>query len=400
MIIMQEIVRVSVRNLSHQKLRTALTLLGVVIGIAAVVALISLSQGLSRSVEKQLEQLGPNNIFITPSASMSGSFGPTGTAAVLTERDLNEIKKINTVDAAIPVLFKSAPVEFNSKTTIVSIIGIPVDEADKYFKDVQSFEVAEGRYPRKGEGSVAVIGSRLHERYDKEIRIRDKIDIMGERVTVVGIIQPAGNQQYDFGIFMPIETLRDLTDSKDEITVILVKVTENPKRAAELIEKKLADLHNEKNLFAAITTDQLLERINSIFGMMSLVLIGIAGISLLVAGFGIMNTMLMSVIERTRDIGIMKAIGATNHRILMMFLIESGLVGLIGGIFGILLGYGLSFGLSSASLSFIGASLVVEFDPVLTIGVLLFAMFIGMISGIYPAYRAAKLDPVEALKYE
>lgn len=395
---MREIVRVSVRNLSHQKTRTALTLLGVVIGIASVVALISLGQGLTASVQESLESLGPNRIFVTP--IQSGGFGPPSSGIGLSDRDLEAIKKVRNVDIALPVFFTSLPVEFRGEKRQISITGIPVEDSKRFFSDVQTFEIESGRELEKGDTTSAMIGARVDDTFDEDIKVGDRIEILDKKFRIVGITKETGDAENDRAVMIPIDELRELSNAEDDdMTVILVKATSDPKRTAEEIEEELEDLHNEK-LFSALTTEQLTNQINQVFGIIGIVLAGIAGISLLVASFGIMNTMLMAVIERTREIGIMKAIGATNRRILTMFLVESSIVGFIGGLAGVIIGYAMSFGLAGASFSFMGLNLSIALDPGLIISVLAFSTFIGALSGTYPAWRASKLDPVEALRYE
>lgn len=397
---MEEILKMSFRNLSHHKARTGLTLLGIIIGIAAVVALISLSSGLNESVRDQLEALGGDKIIIAPRQSQTFGAGPPSSGVALSEKELDAVERIRDVEIAIPLVFKSFPVSVGDESTLATVYGMPLKDMDAFLTDVQRYELEEGRNLERGDKSSTVIGSRLSkDTFEKDINVRDKIKVAGKDIRVVGIIEETGNQQDDNAIVLDIETVRELSGSDDEISVIFVKARGDVKKVAQEIENDLEDLHNEK-LFVAITTEQLIEQINSVFGVMSLVLVGIAGISLLVAGVGILNTMLMSVIERTREIGIMKAIGATNKKILALFLSEAAMVGFIGGIVGVVLGYAISFSFSSAAVSFVGMQLLIPIDPVLITGALAFSTAVGVISGTYPAYRAAKLDPVEALRYE
>ncbi len=395
---MKEIIKFSLRNLSQQKMRTGLTLLGIVIGIAAVVSLMSLGAGLTNAIEENLEQLGPNNIIVSP--KFSGGFGPSITTQQLSEKDLKIIKKIKNVDIAVPVVLKNMPVEYSGAERYLTIIGIPPEDSKRFFEDLQSFELLQGRFIKEGEHNTIVVGYNIYKNiFDKEVRLRNKIIIGDEKFRVIGILDEIGNAQNDNAIMMFIDDLRSLTGDDDEISYIFAKVFEDPRGTAEKIEQALEDYHNKK-LFVATTTEQLIERISSIFGILSLVLGGIAAISLLVAGIGIMNIMLMVITERTKEIGVMKAIGATNRRILVIFLFESAIIGFIGGIIGIILGYIFSFGLSGIASGFIGLKLLIKIDYLLIVGSLIFSIIVGTISGLYPAYRAARLQPVEALRYE
>ncbi|MFH1420341.1 MAG: ABC transporter permease, partial [Candidatus Aenigmatarchaeota archaeon] len=155
-----ELFKMAIRNLTYHKLRTSLTVMGVMIGIAAVIALVALGAGLTASVSEQLEQLGSNRIIVM--AKSSGGFGPsTGASAQLTDRDLNEIKSVKNVDVAVPVVFKMFPVKFKDKTATSYVIGVPTNEAEIFFSDVQAYDLEEGRYMNSGEKGVAVIGSRV-----------------------------------------------------------------------------------------------------------------------------------------------------------------------------------------------------------------------------------------------
>ncbi len=395
---MEEILKVSLRNLSHQKLRTGLTMLGIVIGIGAIVALVSLGGALTNSVDEQFEQLGSKRFIVMP--KMNIGFGAPSGSIMLKNRDVNIVKKVKGVEHAIPILYKTIPVEYNHEPRSLGIMGMPLDEASQFFTDVQGFELAEGRLLKSGERSSVVIGSQVADGvFSKEIRLRSKIEVLGHQVRVVGIMKTIGNTQDDTGIMMDIDFLQEITNSSDEITMIFGSAFSNPEEVAQDINDKLDDIYNN-DVFDVQTVEQLAAQINSIFAIISIVFLGIASISLIVAGIGIMNTMLMTVIERTREIGIMKAIGATNKRILIIFLTESAIVGIFGGAIGVILGYLLSAGFTAAATSFIGIAMKVSLDPLLIGGAIGFSALVGMVSGTYPAYRASRLDPVDALRYE
>jgi len=372
-----------------------------VIGIGAIVALVSLGEGMKYSIANQLEKIGPNKIVVMPQISfqMGGTHG-FGTEE-LTDNDLNKIKNIRGVSIAIPIFFRTLPVKYKDEIRNLYVTGFPVKEAENFFSDVQNFEIDEGRFMNKNEKYAAVLGSLLKkDMFSEDMKIRSKIQIEGKDIKVVGFLKPIGSAQDDSSLMMSIEGLREITGSTNEITMILVKATDDPKQVSKKIEDVLDKIHGE-DTFMAMTTDQIIESISKIFGIISLIFGGIAAISLLVAGFGIANTMLMSVVERTREIGTMKAIGATKGKIMRIFLTEASLVGFIGGIIGIVFGLLAYSIIAGFSYKIVGISLpAVIASPFLLIFVLCFAVFVGAVSGLYPAWYAAKLNPVEALRYE
>lgn len=386
-------------NLSRRKLRTGLTLLGIIVGIGAVVALISLGNGMEAAISDALESFGPNKVYVAPN-SISGGFGPMGFGEVLTEKDLETIRNVKNVKFAIPVLVKTLPVGYEEKNKILTIMGIPPKESKEFFSDIQSIELSAGRFISEGEKYTIAAGYLIEkDTYSEDVKLKSKFTIKDTDFRVVGFLKKIGNPQDDSQLYLSIDTLREITDDPEGITAIMVEAYENPNQVAKDIEKKLDKEHGEDTMMV-MTTEQVQEQIQSIFGVMSIVLGGIASISLVVAGFGIMNTMLMSVLERTREIGIMKAIGATNRKIMMVFLIETATLGLIGGILGILFGSIVYFGISYAATNFLGVTLSMFISPSLMVLALLFSMFVGIASGLYPAWRASKLNPVEALRYE
>ena len=399
---MEETIKMAANNLRHRKLRTTLTLLGIIIGISTIVATVSLGDSLKFFVKERLEQLGPDRIIISARFGGDNGFGPpSGGGDQLTTRDLNRIKNIQGVETAIPIVVKTLPVEYKRETKIATIMAFPASDTEKFFSDVQSYEIKEGRFVKDSEKNAIVVGSGFVDGYFLEDpKLRSKISIKDKTVKIAGILKPLGSQSDDNSIMTNTETLGDITGNVDEITMIMAKSNGNVKKTAEKIQKYLDDKYGE-NVFQAMTTDQVIERIDAVFGSMTLVLSGIAGISLLVAGFGIMNTMLMSVMERTKEIGIMKAIGAKNSDILLLFIIESGLLGVCGGIIGVILGIGLSKGVEIITAQAFGTSLIkADVSLIIILGALAFSFIVGVLSGLLPAKRAADLPPVDALRYE
>ena len=390
----------SFKGLSHRKLRSWLTIIGIFIGISAVVGLVSLGQGMQEAIAKQFEELGTDKITIVPGTKAAF------TSSKLTKKDLETIKKVKGVEYAAGMIISNALVNFRDEEKTSFITGIPLDENSReILEDSQSFKILEGRDLRQGDKYKIIVGYDVArgDLFSKEVHVRDKLKIKGKEFKVVGILEKIGNRMDDSTVVIPLEVAREIFDLKDEYRMIIAKVKngEKPSKVAEDIKKALRrerGLKEGEEDFAVETTEDLIKSFNTILGIVSIVLIGIAAISLLVGGVGIMNTMYTSVLERTRDIGIMKAIGAKDRDILIIFLFESGFIGLIGGIIGCILGIALALGVtqfaSVAGYGFLEAK--VSLDLILfAIG---FSFIAGAISGILPASRASRLQPVEALR--
>lgn len=390
----------AISSLSHRKLRSALTIVGIVIGIAAVVSLLSTGTGATKFIEDQLGQFGANKIFIA-AASGGGGFSAPTSVQQLTIHDKDEIAKVNGVDFAIGISFSSLPVKFNNENAVLAVIGIDPKDAKKGFSDIQGFQLSDGRFLLPGDKYSVDIGPAMATKtFSKSIGVGNKIDIDGVSFKVIGIMQSTGQQTNDNLIAIPIDTLRTMTGDTNHFSAMLVSVKDINKidQTAQLIQKRLDDLHGKK-VFSVLTTTQLVNNISAIFGSLTVLLTGIAAIALIVAAVGISNTMLMSVLERTKEIGIMKAVGATSWNIMEIFLMESAVTGLIGGVFGILLGAGVAEIINGASGIF-GIPLKTYITPELAVGALVLAIGVGTIAGFYPARRAAKLHPIDALRYE
>jgi len=397
-----ESLRISFDSFKHRKISSALTMLGIIIGIAAIISLVSIGEGLRSSVSKQLESFGSDKIIISQSSS-SGGFGFSGfLGEALKESDVKTIENINGVKTAAGVLFKTLPVTYRNEIQTTYVIGVNAKDAEKIFLDIQAFELDSGRYFKEGENGLADIGSAVaKDSFEKEIKIGDTISIKDKKFKVIGIMKSMGNQADDSQIYVPLADLREIAGGDSSLSMIFAKVSD-ASRIDEIstnIEKKL-DREYGKNTYSATSSQQIADRVGSIFSILSFVLGGIASISLVVAGVGISNTMFTSVLERTKDIGIMKAVGATNFNIMEIFLVESALLGFFGGAIGCIIGVILSQLISI----FAAGMLPVEFSTVVTTDMILiglsFSSLVGIISGLVPARKAAKMEPVEALRYE
>jgi len=391
--------RISFFSLKHTKIRSWLTIIGIVIGIAAIVALISISQGLENAITEQFSKLGVSDIRVTP----KGMRGPPGSGSdiILTKKDVETVEQIKGVDYVLGVLGQRSTVKFGQEEKRLNTLAYPTELTARAFLDVD-LEFAQGRPFNKGEKGSVMIGANVAEdAFKKEIRLRNNLEVEGKPLKVVGIVKKAGLPVIDNGVFLALDDARELFGKPDEISAMTVHVLpgEDMNSMAETIERKLKRARNNEN-FQVFTPQQALEQMRTILGIVEIVLAGIAAISLLVGGIGIMNSMYTSVLERTREIGVMKAVGATNANIMAMFLLESGFIGLGGGLIGVGLGTGIafSFGQIAAQLGF--SLLLIKINIQLLAFALAFSFLVGLVSGTLPAVRASKLKPVDALRYE
>jgi len=393
---LSDYVALALKSIRHRRLRSWLTVVGIVIGVAAIISLITISRSLEGTIEEQFEQFGANRIII----SAKGFQGPGTASQGLTVEDVETIEKVVHFEYVVPGLFRSAEVVYKEEVSFTLIGAIPAEHYEQFNEDT-GIDIEEGRNIQEDETNVAVVGARVAtEMFEKEIHVGDKIIISLQEFRVVGILEEIGNVQDDNQISIPLEGARELFNEEESVDVIIVQVKESADipQLQENIEQELERKRGDTN-FQVLTASQILEQINQVLGIMQIVLVGIAAISLLVGAIGIMNSMYTSVLERTREIGIMKAIGARNKDILTIFLIESGCIGLVGGILGVLLGTGLALAIGPFSKN-VGFSLSITVEPLVILFGLCFAFVVGIIAGILPAYQASKLKPIDALRYE
>ena len=386
----------AVNNIRHRKLRSWLTVIGIIIGVAAIISLVTVSRSLESTIESQFEQFGANRIIISP----KGFQGPGTVSEGLTTKDVRTIERISGFKYVVPAIFISTEVKYKKEVGFTLINGIPSENFEEFFLDSNS-QLKEGRFIEPGDRFEAVVGSRVVEdMFDNPLKLGSKIEIRGREFEIVGILEEIGNSQDDNQINIPLETAREIFNKPDDVDGIIaqVKSPDDIPLLQERIERELERDRHDTN-FQVVTATQILEQIGEVLGVIQFVLVGIAAISLIVGGIGIMNSMYTSVLERTKEIGIMKAIGAKNSDIFQIFLIESGLIGLVGGLFGTLLGTGIALVIGQLSKNS-GFLLIVKIEALVLIFGLLFAFFVGVISGVLPAVQASKLRPADALRYE
>jgi putative ABC transport system permease protein len=403
-----DFLKFAVNNLVHRKMRSLLTIIGIFIGIAAVVSLISVGQGMQNAITEEFEKMGINKLIITPGQSSSSMpmMGMVG-GLKLTKDDIKTVERVKGIELVGGMLMQTGKVKFKDETKFTFIAGIPIDETKKIIKDMQSFEIEYGRELESTDKYKLLIGYGVANAdfFDKKVKLRDRIYINDKQFEVAGILKKIGSNVDDRIIVMPLETAREIFNEPDEVSLIIAQTKNGfePDEVAEDVEKKLRKergLKEDEEDFTVSTSEDLRGSFNIILGIINTVLIGIAGISLLVGGIGIMNTMYTSVLERTREIGTMKAIGARNSHILVLFLLESGMLGMAGGIIGVGIGIGLAKVVEIVALQSGFAMLKASLSPELILGALGFSFLIGTISGVLPARKAAKLKPVDALRYE
>lgn len=401
---------IATKSLRRRQLRSWLTILGIIIGITTVVALISLGQGMQNAIEQQFFQLGVDKVTIQ---TKSVNTGPPGSNSdvELTNGDLKIVRSTNGIDIATARIIEPITVVFNDKTKFLYLASLPQDDEERLMvkeaANVQDKDMVYGRQLKPSDTLKVVMSEDYYDnpKFDgKPLRVGDKIKINGATVDVIGFFKKTGNPFIDMSFVMNEDPMRNLLNIPDKIGIILAKIdsTKDIGSVSSNIEKELRKYRNVdegREDFEVQTSEDLLETFGTVLSIVTAVLAGIAGISLLVGGIGIMNTMYTSILERQREIGVMKAIGARNSDILKIFLIESGMIGMIGGIIGVLSGMGFGKLVEFVAVKSLGTLLIRAYFPwYLIVGSLVFSFGVGAIAGTFPAYIASRMHPVEALR--
>ena len=401
-----ELLKMAWLSLGANKLRTFLTMLGVIIGVTSVIALVSVGMGVKKNILDNISRLGSNMLIISPgSANRGGMRGAAGSVITLTYDDAKAIKnKIKNVDHVSPTVQGSYQVVYGHENWNTTVTGVIPE-----YVPIQSLELKSGLFFSEHDvdvrNRVAVIGPTVAANLFESVNpVGKKIRIGNAPYTIIGVLksrgQSGGGQDQDDIVLIPLTTAQERLVGVTYVRSINVQVSDSDKmdEVQSNIEKLLRQRHHiragAEDDFNVRNLTSLMEMMNSSATMITLLLGAIAGISLIVGGVGIMNITLASVTERTREIGIRKAIGATYSNIMLQFLIESTMISIIGGLIGILIGI-------------VAAQLISKFGGFTTVISSLsiaasfgFALFVGIFFGLLPARKAARLDPIEALRYE
>jgi len=386
------------RNMKERKTRSILTMLGITVGIAAAIAIMSISYGVQESITEQLTEMA-DTIMVTPGSPELGSWGDVGS---FTERDLKDVERIGGVKEAAGLISGMQEVEYRGEKVMVEITGTEPRDMSTVFGEIVKLE--EGRDLRENDHKTCEIGySIANDYFDDEIGVNDRLTINGSKFRVIGVLEKQGGfrSDIDSGIQVTKRDAIDILDTRDISTIFVrVRNIEEAEAIADEIEERLDDNHKLDDFTSAMAMGGAIEDFESIFGVLELFLLVIASISLIVAALGIMNTTLMSVMERTHEIGVMKAIGAKNRNILFLFLMDAGVVSGIGGVLGCIVGVIIAKVISYGIYAWFDVEITAIVEPGVLLGGVAVAVLVGILSGLYPARKASKMSPVEAVRYE
>lgn len=400
-----EPIKMAFSSIWAHKSRSLLTMLGIIIGVSSVVTLMSVGEGVKKDVASEIEGLGSNLLIIVAGdiGEGGGGFGQSTNVIsgdVLKEEDVDAVKKIEEVEKVAPLALTGGTISYGNEqfANFMSVATISEMEG------ITTFEIGKGDFFKSNDRrNVVVLADTAREEiFGEKEAIGKKISFQDEEYEVIGTLKKISSsdifsdQSFDSMILFPLEKIKEISGGKADIFRIIAKVGDDydVKEVAKKVEEKMLKSHNDKKDFSVLTQDDILDLLDTIFGLLTALVTAIAAISLVVGGIGIMNIMLVSVTERTREIGLRKAVGATPVDILRQFLIEAVIITLLGGAIGVLFSY-------------VATSIVRKFsvlDPSITLYAIVLAagisIAVGIIFGLAPAVTAARKDPIDALRYE
>ena len=403
---LKEYFKIAFKTIATRRVRSWLTTIGVVIGVFLIVSLLSLSQGLKNAVLQQLSMVGKDLIIIMPgdisdfTAIMGGN--------KLTEEDLKIIRQTEGVDKIVSVDYTSVTMRYENLKKKVHFYGADFREGLDILKNDVGWSLNQGRWPSVGKSEI-ILGSIIVSETFPNVKIGSDIIIKGRKFTVVGILNSVGSKQDDSMIGVDLNIFKSITGERNGAKQVMAKIKAgfSPNEVSDKLKSNLNENRKRQigqkesdSSYSVLTSDKITSIVGNIIGLIQAIVIGFASIAIVVGGIGIMNTMYTSVSERTKEIGVMKAIGAKNRTIVTIFLIESGIFGMLGGIGGTLLGMILAKGIEIYLQIHPMFYLKADVSPGLILFSITFSFLVGCISGYFPARSASRLKPVDALRYE
>jgi len=378
-----------IKFIMHRRLRSFLTTIGIAIGVALVFSLVSINQGMLNVVTQNLDEIGGSIVTIVPKLGVGATTG-------FSLAEIEAVKKLASVKDAAGVYTTVLPTTIRGTDVgYFPIYGYQTGALDNMVNEIQSYKIDRGRFINDNDKNKVMVGYLIADDYN--LSPGSVINLGGVDFRVVGILAEIGNRDDDSSINVNARDLLAITGEKETYQFIFAKVfTSNEDRIKRTIKRIRG-----RDDFDVYTPENIMETVNSVLGVLNAVFVGIAAISIIVGSIGVANTMYMAVFERTREIGIMKAIGAKQQDILLIFLLESGMLSLVGGLVGMAVGFALATGI--AKLASIGLGLTglkASITPHLVIFSMVLSFTVGVLSGFFPARYASKLEPVEALRYE
>lgn len=403
--ILKEYFKIAIRNLKTRSLRSWLTIFSIIIGIFLIISLLSLSEGIKSTITKQLRALGGEMILVMP-GDLSNPIAMFMGGAKLERTDIETIKKTRGVDKILTTSYQSAVCRYGDESKTLFLSGIPWEEGREILERFQGWSLEKGEWPLPGRRELVVGQQITKEMFKEDIKVGKELIIKGRKFEIVGVLNSLGSKTDDSSIYLDMELYQELTGEKRgtaQMAMVKIKEGSNVDEVAEGLKENLQKTRKRRAGtdvadFSVITSEKMGEIAGNILAVVQFAIMAFASIAIIVGGIGIMNTMFTAVRERTREIGIMKAIGAKNSAIITIFLVESGIIGLIGGVGGTLLGIIVAKAIEAYGqvhpVFYFSASVT----PGLIIFGLLFSFLVGCLAGFFPARKAAKLQPVEALR--